>query len=108
MKKMLAGLLVVLTLVCAMPLGVFAAEPEDETVKPCFSSACPICTTPEEYVPLNIIRTWTEYNYYYTTVWVTVRCDKCGYERNEVLTQVPNQTSRDEEEKRDDKTVEIE
>lgn len=48
MKKMLAGLLVVLTLVCAMPLGAFAAEPEDETVKPCFSSACPICTTPEE------------------------------------------------------------
>lgn len=36
MKKMLAGLLVVLTLVCAMPLGAFAAEPEDEGVQPLF------------------------------------------------------------------------
>lgn len=38
MKKMLAGLLVVLTLVCAMPLGAFAAEPEDEGVQPLFFS----------------------------------------------------------------------
>ena len=43
MKKMLAGLLVVLTLVCAMPLGAFAAEPEDEGVQPLFFPECPKC-----------------------------------------------------------------
>ena len=89
MKKMLAGLLAVLTFMCVIPLSAFAAEPEDETVKPHFSSVCPKCGG-----VLNIERTWTEYTYYYTTLWVYVVCENGDYSANEVMAQVPNQTTR--------------
>ncbi len=107
MKKMLAGLLAVLTFMCVIPLSAFAAEPEDETVKPHFSSACPICTTPEKYVPLNIISTWTESTYYYTRLWGTLYCEKCGYMSNEVLSEVPNQTTRKKDEDKNENSEQI-
>lgn len=94
MKKMLAGLLAVLTFMCVIPLSAFAAEPEDETVKPHFSSVCPRCGG-----TLNINETWTEYTYYYTIIWVNVSCTTCTYNTNEVLAQIPNQTTRKKDNK---------
>ena len=102
MKKMLAGLLVVLTLVCAMPLGAFAAEPEDEGVQPLFVPECPKCGG-----VLNIERTWTEYTYYYTTIWVYVVCENGDYSSNEVMSQIPNQTTRKKNDNENESVTQI-
>lgn len=74
MKKMLAGLLAALTFMCVIPFSAFAAEPEDEGVQPLFFPECPKCGG-----VLNIERTWTEYTYYYTTLWVYVVCENGDY-----------------------------
>ena len=56
---------------------------------------------------LNIERTWTEYTYYYTTIWVYVVCENGDYSSNEVMSQIPNQTTRKKNDNENESVTQI-
>lgn len=94
--KMRRLLTFALTLVIVLSIGTVHASaapaPQEDVVLPCVDTSnnyliCPKCDSAKNVVTVD---SWVEYNYYYTTSWVTLKCKDCDYTWNTTIAVIEN------------------